>query len=214
MTSSCRSIRYCVALCAKTLSHIFEPFFSTKEVGHGTGLGIANVYGIVKQHNGYIMAISAVGAGTTFEIYFAVCDEEPGSLVAEKGGGMDHRGSGTILLVEDNETVRHMVAELLGDFGYTVYSAEHPEQALEMLKEAAQKIDLLITDVVMPGMNGQQLFARISTECPEIDKVLYMSGYTNNVIVTDGKLEEGLHFLQKPFTVDSLMLKVKELLVA
>lgn len=108
--------------------------------------------------------------------------------------------------------VRVMSSELLGGLGYTVYSAEHPERALEMLKEITEKIDLVITDVVMPGMNGQQLYERITSEHPEIDRVLYMSGYTNNIIVTDGELEEGLHFLQKPFTVDALMDKVKKML--
>jgi signal transduction histidine kinase len=197
----------------ETLSRIFEPFFSTKEVGHGTGLGLANVYGIVKQHNGNIMAISTIGVGTTFKIYLPVCDEKPLRMEIEKElGDIDHSGSAVILLVEDNEMVRVMSSDLLEGLGYSVYCAEHPERALELLKEIPKKIDLVITDVVMPGMNGQQLFERIRTEHPEIDKVLYMSGYTNNVIVTDGNLDDGLHFLQKPFTVDALMAKVKELL--
>lgn len=127
---------------------------------------------------------------------------------------MNYRGCETILLIEDNDTVRAMVSELLGDFGYTVYSAGHPERALDMLKEITEKIGLVITDVIMPGMNGQQLFTRIRANHPEIDKVLYMSGYTNNVIVTDGELDDGINFLQKPFTVDALMGKVKELLGA
>jgi CheY-like chemotaxis protein len=108
--------------------------------------------------------------------------------------------------------VRGMANNLLEGFGYIVYSADHPEHALEILKDIPEKIDLVITDVVMPGMNGQQLFERIRAEYPEIDKVLYMSGYTNNVIVTDGELDDGIHFLQKPFTVDAMMSKVKELL--
>ncbi|NTW99339.1 MAG: response regulator, partial [Geobacteraceae bacterium] len=124
----------------------------------------------------------------------------------------DHSGSAVILLVEDNEMVRVMSVELLEGFGYTVYSADHPEQALELLKNLPEKVDLVITDVVMPGMNGQQLFERITADHPEIDRVLYMSGYTNNSIVTDGELDVGLHFLQKPFTVDALMAKVEELL--
>lgn len=197
----------------ETMTRIFEPFFSTKEIGHGTGLGLANVYGIVKQHKGYIMAVSTVGIGTTFKIYLPVCDEKPHVIGVEKeNNNISHKGDANILLVEDNETVRLMAAELLSDFGYTVYSAEHPERALNMLSDIKEKIDLVITDVVMPGMNGQQLFERIKAEHPEIDKVLYMSGYTNNVIVTDGALEDGLHFLQKPFTVDALMTKVNELL--
>jgi CheY-like chemotaxis protein len=108
--------------------------------------------------------------------------------------------------------VRVMSNDLLVGLGYTVYSADHPDRALELVAEVAEKIDLVITDVVMPGMNGQQLFEQINAARPEIDKVLYMSGYTNNVIDTDGELGDGLHFLQKPFTVDALMSKVKKLL--
>jgi two-component system cell cycle sensor histidine kinase/response regulator CckA len=198
---------------AETMLRIFEPFFSTKVVGHGTGLGLANVYGIVKQHNGNIIAVSNVGVGTTLKIYLPVCDEKPQVIEAEREhGNLDHSGSAVILLVEDNEMIRVMSSDLLEGFGYTVYSAEHPARALELVKDIREKIDLVITDVVMPGMNGQQLFERIAADHPEIDKVLYMSGYTNNVIVTDGELDDGLHFLQKPFTVDAFMAKVKELL--
>lgn len=198
---------------AETMSRIFEPFFSTKEVGHGTGLGLANVYGIVKQHNGYILPVSTVGVGTTFKVFLPLCDDQPQSIGIEQDhAALDHTGSAVILLVEDNEMVRVMSSDLLEGLGYTVYSAEHPEHALALLKQIPERIDLLITDVVMPGMNGQQLFEKISADHPEIDKVLYMSGYTNNVIVTDGKLDDGLHFLQKPFSVDALMVKVKELL--
>jgi two-component system cell cycle sensor histidine kinase/response regulator CckA len=198
---------------AETMTRIFEPFFSTKEAGRGTGLGLANVYGIVKQHNGTIMAVSTVGVGTTFKVYLPFCDEQPQIIGGERAKvDLDHSGSAVILLVEDNEMVRVMSNELLEGLGYTVYCADHPERALEMLKEVTEKIDLVITDVVMPGMNGQQLFERITAHHPEIGKVLYMSGYTNNVIITGGELEDGLHFLQKPFTVDALMAKVKELL--
>ena len=198
---------------AETMARIFEPFFTTKEAGHGSGLGLANVYGIVKQHNGYVMAVSTVGVGSTFKIYIPLCDEKPQINGGELDpGDRDHSGSAVILLVEDNEMVRVMSFELLEGLGYTVYSAEHPEQALALMKDIPEKIDLVITDVVMPGMNGQQLFERITADHPEIDKVLYMSGYTNNIIVTDGELDDGTHFLQKPFTVDALMAKVKELL--
>jgi len=197
----------------ETLRHIFEPFFTTKPVGHGTGLGLANVYGIVKQHNGYIAAFSKEDSGTVFKIYFPLVDEQPGRAgIVLAGPASDYSGSETILLVEDNEMVRGMTAELLEGLGYRVYVGEHPEQALELARQIPEKIDLLITDVVMPGMNGQQLFERISVERPEIDRVLYMSGYTNNIIVNAGALEEGIHFLQKPFTLDALMAKVRGLL--
>jgi len=198
---------------AETMTQIFQPFFTTKDTGQGTGLGLANVYGIVKQHSGYITAVSTVGLGTTINVYIPVCDEKPYRIAAEMGSeGLDHSGSAVILLVEDNDMVRVMSSELLEGLGYTVYSSGHPQLALELLKEIPEKVDLVITDVVMPGMNGQQLFERIAAEHPEIDKVLYMSGYTNNVIVVNGELVDGAHFLQKPFTVDALMGKVKELL--
>ena len=198
---------------AGTMARIFEPFFSTKGASHGTGLGLANVYGIVKQLNGYVLAVSTVDVGTTFKIYLPVCDEKPLKAVVEKESvELDHSGGGVILLVEDDEMVRTMSSELLEGFGYTVYSAEHPENALALLKEVTEKIDIVITDFVMPGMNGQQLFERITADYPEIDKVLYMSGYTDNVIVSDGELGDGRPFLQKPFSVDVLMGKLKELL--
>lgn len=197
----------------ETVAQIFQPFFTTKDTGQGTGLGLANVYGIVKQHNGYIAAVSTLGYGTTIKVYIPVCDENPDGTAPEKEtASLDYSGSAVILLVEDNDMVRVMTSDLLEGFGYTVYSSGHPQLALELLKEIPEKVDLVITDVVMPGMNGQQLFERIAAEYPEIDKVLYMSGYTNNVIVVDGELVDGAHFLQKPFTVDALMDKVKELL--
>jgi PAS domain S-box-containing protein len=196
-----------------TIRHIFEPFFSTKEVGHGTGLGLANVYGIVKQHNGSIMAVSRKGSGTTFKIYLPATDEQAQIVRAEGGRELAaYSGNATILIVEDNETVRVMTSELLQGFGFRVYSAEHPDQALKMLKTVPEKIDLVITDVVMPGMNGQQLFEQIRADYPEISTVLYISGYTNNIIGKNGELDEGTHFLQKPFTVNGLMAKIKELL--
>ena len=198
---------------AETMAQIFQPFFTTKDTGQGTGLGLANVYGIVKQHHGYITAVSTVGLGTTIKVYIPVCDEKPHRIAAEtRADSHDHSGSAVILLVEDNHMVRVMTSELLEGLGYTVYSSGHPQLALELLKEIPEKVDLVITDVVMPGMNGQQLFERITAERPEIDKVLYMSGYTNNVIVVNGELVDGTHFLQKPFTVDALMGKIKKLL--
>lgn len=197
----------------ETLQHIFEPFFTTKQVGHGTGLGLANVYGIVKQHNGYISVVSKLGHGTTFKIYFPLVNEQPvgtGTVVISQVS--DYAGTETILLVEDNEMVREITAELLEGFGFKVYVGEHPEHALELIRQIPEKIDLLITDVVMPGMNGQQLFERINADRTVIEKVLYISGYTDNIIVNAGELETGIHFLHKPFSVDSLMAKVKELL--
>ncbi len=200
-------------MCDATLRHIFEPFYTTKQVGHGTGLGLANVYGIVKQHNGYIAVTSKVGSGTTFKMYFPLVHEQPaGHNGPAAHPATDHAGSETILLVEDNEMVRVMTAELLEGFGYRVHIGVDPEQALELARHIPEKIELLITDVVMPGMNGLQLFERLKTERPDIEHVLYISGYTNNVIVSAGAPEEDIHFLSKPFTVDALLAKVRSLL--
>jgi PAS domain S-box-containing protein len=195
------------------LVRIFEPFFSTKGAGHGTGLGLANVYGIIKQHNGSITAASTPGIGSTFKILLPYCDESPGKVEVEKNAGApDHSGSAAILLVEDNEMVRVMANDVLEGLGYTVYSAENPERALILLESIPEKIDLVITDVIMPGMSGPQLFRKIAALHPEIDRVLYMSGYANNAIDADGELDSGLQLLQKPFTVDELMVHVKGLL--
>ncbi len=197
----------------ETMKHIFEPFYTTKPVGHGTGLGLANVYGIVKQHNGYIAVQSRAGSGTTFKIYLPLSADTPeAGLQPIQNAMIDHGAGEVILLVEDNEMVREMATDLLLGLGYRVYVEGHPELALELAVRIPEKIDLLITDVVMPGMNGQQLFERLIVERPDINKVLYISGYTNNVIVENGVLEEGIHFLQKPFTVDALMEKVNCLL--
>lgn len=197
----------------ETMRHIFEPFYTTKQVGHGTGLGLANVYGIVKQHNGYIAVQSKPGNGTTFRVYLPLSgDAQIISVQHRQETVADHAGSEVVLLVEDNEMVREMTTELLLGLGYRVYVEGHPEQALDLVRRIPEKIDLLITDVVMPGMNGQQLYERLIVERPDLDKVLYMSGYTNNIIVENGVLEEGIHFLQKPFTVDALMEKVTGLL--
>ena len=200
-------------MCDETMRHIFEPFFTTKQVGHGTGLGLANVYGIVKQHNAYISVLSRPGNGTTFNIFFPVTDEQPGVVEQQLSiSDEKHVGVETILLVEDNEMVRMMTTDLLEGLGYKVLVADHPEKALKIVRQETSEIDLVITDVVMPGMNGKQLFEQITTDRPEINKVLFMSGYTDNIIVTNGVLEEGLHFLQKPFTAEALMSKVTELL--
>lgn len=197
----------------ETMRHIFEPFFTTKQVGHGTGLGLANVYGIIKQHNGYISVLSKPGSGTTFNVYFPLSSEHPNFVEQKKNQiNRKHAGGWTILLVEDNEMVRVMACDLLESHGCTVLVADHPEKALEIVRHSAAEIDLVITDVVMPGMNGKQLFEQITTDYPGINKVLYMSGYSNNIIVTNGVLEEGLHFLQKPFTDQSLMAKIQDLM--
>ncbi len=194
-----------------TLKHIYEPFFTTKQVGHGTGLGLANVYGIVKQHSGYIEARSKVGKGTVFNLYFPLTAEVPDSKDRQdSAAGEHHSGCGTVLLVEDNEMVRIMACELLMDMGYTVHAAEHPEHALEQARKLSGRLDLVLTDVVMPGMNGLELYEALRAEHPEIGGVLYMSGYTDNLTTVD--LEAGDNFIQKPFTIDGFTEKIRKLL--
>jgi CheY-like chemotaxis protein len=194
------------------LQHIFEPFFTTKQLGHGTGLGLANVYGIVKQHNGYIEVQSTVGKGSCFNIYLpASAIPLPPAEQETQAAITAQACSATILLVEDNEMVREMVGQLLAGFGYRVYMEADPVKALERAQQIG-RIDLLITDVVMPGMNGQQLYELLAAEHSDLGNVLYMSGYTNDVFVKDGQLQEGLHFIQKPFTVDAFMEKITAML--
>lgn len=200
----------------KTLSHIFEPFFTTKHVGHGTGLGLATVYGAVKQHEGHIAVSSRVGAGTTFTIYLPASPQPATATPVQElsdGGGESARkmDSKTILVVEDNEMVRDMAVELLELSGYRVLVAETPYKAYEMAQAHPAVIDLLVTDVVMPGMNGQELYERLLEMRPLLP-ALFMSGYTSDLVVHDGMLEEGINFLQKPFASEQFIRKVGEAL--
>ncbi len=194
----------------ETLAHIFEPFFTTKEVGKGTGLGLATVYGIVKQAGGFINAYSEPGQGTTFTIYLPRAEAEidrPGTAEAEPVV----TGTETILLVEDDDMVRMMTRMMLERIGYTVRAVASPEDALTIVRNDGQAVDLLMTDVVMPRMNGKQLYDRIAAMHPGI-KTLFMSGYTANVIVHHGVLDEGVHFIHKPFSLNHLAQKVREAL--
>jgi two-component system, cell cycle sensor histidine kinase and response regulator CckA len=193
-----------------TQARIFEPFFTTKEKGKGTGLGLSTVYGIVKQSGGYILAESQPGQGTTFSIYLPRVDEPAETIghiaikQAQKGG------SETVLLVEDEESVRQLVRELLEAQGYQILEAENGEEALQIAAMHSE-IDMLITDVVMPGMSGRELSARLCASHPHT-KLLYLSGYTEDAIVHEGVLEPGTAFLQKPFTLQTLARKVREVL--
>jgi two-component system, cell cycle sensor histidine kinase and response regulator CckA len=190
------------------LSHIFEPFFTTKEVGKGTGLGLATVYGIVKQHGGFINAYSEPGKGTTFKIYIPrFIDEEKEEKVLEEAPLQFC--SGTVLLVEDDDMVRRMATALLEKIGYTVVTVESPLEALTIFEKEDTSIDLLITDVVMPQMSGKELTDKIQKIKPGL-KVLFMSGYTENVIVHHGVLKEGVHFIAKPFRINDFAQKVRE----
>jgi PAS domain S-box-containing protein len=194
----------------ETQSRIFEPFFTTKEKGKGTGLGLSTVYGIVKQTGGYVMVQSEKGHGTTFNIYLprvegAVDINTPPAPRAAEGG------SETVLLVEDEESVRQLVRETLQLRGYFVVEAENGEAGVAAAAKHEGKIDLVITDVVMPGMGGRELVKQLATTRPET-RVLYLSGYTEDAIVNEGTIDSGTAFLQKPFTLQNLSRKVREVL--
>jgi two-component system cell cycle sensor histidine kinase/response regulator CckA len=195
----------------ETQSRIFEPFFTTKEKGKGTGLGLSTVYGIVKQSGGYIFAESTIGRGTTFRIYLPRVDDRAEHVSAKNAGLQAGGGSETILLVEDEESVRQLVRETLQTRGYHVIEAENGDAGLRVADEYAGDIDLVITDVVMPGMNGRELAKRLAGSRPSM-RVLYLSGYTEEAIIHEGAMEPGTAFLQKPFTLQVLSRKVREVL--
>ena len=191
----------------ETLSHMFEPFFTTKEVGQGTGLGLATVYGLVRQHEGHIWVYSEEGKGTVFKIYFPTVQEQLAAETEKPARGEPLNASGrTILLVEDNDMVRQLAHDILLTLGADILVAESPKQALHL--SAGKRVDLLLTDVVMPEMNGPELHRKLLKLHPRL-KVLYMSGYTNNAIVHHGVLDESVDFIQKPFTFQELAKKVQ-----
>jgi len=198
---------------AEVQARIFEPFFTTKEVGKGTGLGLSTVYGIVKQSGGYIWVYSEPGRGTAFKIYFPCVDQAAETLGVEKRPSDALRGTETVLLVEDDAQLRQLSSSVLAHCGYRMLVANGPEEGLAIAKSNHKDIRLLITDVVMPGMNGRQLAEQILRDSPNM-KVLYISGYTNNAIVHYGVLDKGLWFLPKPFTLSALIGKVREVLDA
>ena len=195
----------------ETQARIFEPFFTTKEKGKGTGLGLSTVYGIIKQSGGYILVQSEPEHGTTFRIYLPRVEESAEPLGTVRITRPQHGGSETILLVEDEESVRQLVRETLEGKGYKVLEAANGEAALQIATHHAGPIDMLITDVVMPGMSGKELSARLCATHPQT-KVLYLSGYTEDAIVHEGVLEAGTAFLQKPFTLQTLSRRVREVL--
>ena len=194
----------------ETQSRIFEPFFTTKVKGKGTGLGLSTVYGIVKQNNGFIWVYSEPGEGTAFKVYLSRT-EETETLKKEESPGETVRGSETILVVEDDQFVRELAAKVLSVCGYTVLQAGAGEEALDVLDEHEGEVHLLLTDVVLQGMNGRELAEGLISRSPHT-KVLYMSGYTGNAIVQHGVIEKGIEFIQKPFSPKSLAGKVRKVL--
>jgi PAS domain S-box-containing protein len=194
-----------------TLSHLFEPFFTTKEMGKGTGLGLASVYGMVKQNNGFINVYSEPGQGTTFRIYLPLFTAESALLTKKEQSRQAERGHETIMLVEDEPSILKMATMMLEKLGYTVLATSNPGEAIRLANEHSGQIDMLMTDVVMPGMNGRDLASNLLTFYPDL-KRLFMSGYTANVIAHHGVLDEGVHFIQKPFSRKDLAAKVRQVL--
>jgi CheY-like chemotaxis protein len=195
-------------------SQIFEPFFTTKERDKGTGLGLATVYGVVKQSGGYIAVDSEKGNGASFSVYLPRLEQPVADPVAPLAAApMNTRGTETILLVEDAEPLRKLAEMFLMESGYRILSAADGQQALQTARQHPGPIHLLLTDVVMPGMNGRVLGERLAPSQPGM-RVLYMSGYADSFIAGHGVLEPGTHLLHKPFTQETLIRKVRELLDA
>ncbi len=191
---------------------IFEPFFTTKDEGRGTGLGLSTVYGIVKQHNGYIYVYSEPDKGTTFKIYLPV---KYGKDSTDKIEVNSYRptGSETLLVVEDESSLRKYIVEVLQPLGYNLIRAANGSEALDLCENYEGEIDLLLTDVIMPGINGRQLADKLVHNRPEM-KVIFMSGYTSDAIARHGVLEDGVNFMQKPVTSSMIANKIRNVLDA
>jgi two-component system, cell cycle sensor histidine kinase and response regulator CckA len=194
----------------EVLAHLFEPFFTTKEPGKGTGLGLATVYGIVKQSEGYVSAESVEGHGTTFFVYLPLVDK-PVDCVIDTPVPQTLHGGETILVVEDQPEVREVIRNILERRGYQMLEAHDGASALERLRAQHEPVDLIVTDVVMPGMSGRELIARLDDRDVHV-RVLYMSGYTDDEIVRRGVLDTGIDFLHKPFTREQLLTKIRAVL--
>jgi len=198
---------------AEQQKHIFEPFYTTKSKEKGTGLGLATVYGIVRQHEAAINVYSEPGKGTTIRVHFPRAPEaSPGAIPAAPAEKPASRGHETVMVVEDEEAVRKMAVAALERFGYSVVVARDPAEALRLASEV-RPLHLLLTDVIMPGMNGRDLHRRMTEILPGL-KVVFMSGYTQNIIAHHGVLDAGVQLLQKPFTLENLAQKVREALDA
>ncbi len=200
-----------VGMDEETISHIYEPFFSTKKEGMGTGLGLSMVYGIVRQNKGTIWVYSEPGKGTTFKIYLPRAEKAVDPITEHAQETVNLQGNETILLVEDEEAVRKLARRCLEENGYTVIVASNGEEALRLIQQSQPQIDLMVTDVIMPGMSGKELYEQLSRLMPGL-RVLYVSGYTDNAIVHYGVLEPGTNFLQKPFKPDALIKKIRQTL--
>jgi two-component system cell cycle sensor histidine kinase/response regulator CckA len=194
-----------------TLSHIFEPFFTTKDQGKGTGLGLATVYGIVRQNNGFIKVRSKKGVGTTLSIYLPrhIGAVEP--MRASENPGADGRGHETVLVVEDEPAILQLTTAIIRKRGYTVLVAPTPNEAIRLSEAFDGEIHLLITDVIMPQMNGLDLAEDLKSRRPGL-KCIFMSGYTADIIAHRGILDEGVNFVQKPFSAKVMSAMIREVL--
>jgi two-component system, cell cycle sensor histidine kinase and response regulator CckA len=195
----------------EVLAHVFEPFYTTKALGKGTGLGLATVYGIVTQNRGYVTAASERGRGTTFRVYLPRCEEDPSresmpSLRPSAAGGGE-----TVLVAEDEPRILDLVSDVLSECGYHVLAARGAEEALKKAEAYDGPIALLITDVIMPGMDGEQLRARLTEVRPQV-RCLFMSGYADSVIADRGILKDGVHFIEKPFALDAFVDKARRVI--
>jgi two-component system cell cycle sensor histidine kinase/response regulator CckA len=206
-----------VGIPKENLARIFDPFFSTKQVGSGTGLGLSTVYGIVKQTGGFVFASSTPGQGAVFQIYLPRCEPADAAQPARSDIGevatVDLTGHGTIMLVEDDDPVRIFGARALRNKGYKVIEARSGEAALDVIRNAAEPINLLITDVVMPHMDGPGLVREVREICPEM-KVIFISGYTEDAFRQRLDSDIGIEFLPKPFSLKELAAKVRDVLTA
>ena len=186
-----------------TSERIFEPFFTTKELGKGTGLGLAIVYGIVTQNRGCIQVDSAPGAGTTFRIYLPRYPDDIGPAAEEQPPAAPSRRGETVLVVEDDPFVRKLTRQMLEELGYTALEAASPAEGLALAERHGQTVRVLLTDVILPEMNGRDLAARVAQRCPGV-RTVFMSGYAAGIVSERGVLEPGLSFVQKPFSVRDL----------
>jgi CheY-like chemotaxis protein len=200
-----------IGMDAETRRHIFEPFFTTKPADQGTGLGLATVYGIVKQNSGDIWVYSEIGKGTTFKVYLPRVDGESPSHASPATAGELRRGSETVLVVEDEKGVRQLIVTVLKQHGYQVLEAGDSLEAVQVSEKHPGEIALLITDVIMPHSSGRDLADRLLATRPGI-RVLYISGYTENTILHHGVLESNIDFLAKPFAFETLLDKVREMI--